>query len=390
MKNLLVIAQSYKNFVKDPVDMSSHYFNQINVYVRHNPFAEFSNIFPINYLKPFTKKNIINLTSKPNNVNVISTEIIYLPTRNGYLNLGEKHFKAVDKQIGKKINNFDLIHSHFVWSSGYAGAKLKEKYNIPFIVTAHGHDIYDLPFRDEEWKERIRYVLNSADHIITVSDSNLKCIDKLKVKTPVTVIPNGFNTSFHRRDSKTCRQILGLPLDKKIILTVGSLTEVKGHRYLIDAMRNVVNHRKDTLCIIVGDGELKNKLREQIKRGDLKNSVILEGGRPHNEIPIWMNACDVFALPSLNEGNPTVMFECLGCGKPFIGTRVGGVPEIVMCDDYGSLCEPANSKELAERILVALDKEWDHKKIRLYAEKFTWENVTKQILNIYEVLIGQK
>ena len=53
-----------------------------------------------------------------------------------------------------------------------------------------------------------------------------------------------------------------------------------------------------------------------------KESITLIGGRPHHEIPLWIGACDAFVLPSLMEGNPTVMFECLGAGRPFIGTRV--------------------------------------------------------------------
>jgi glycosyltransferase involved in cell wall biosynthesis len=90
----------------------------------------------------------------------------------------------------------------------------------------------------------------------------------------------------------------------------------------------------------------------------------------HDEIPVWMDACDVFVLPSLNEGSPIVMFESLGFGKPFVGTKVGGIPEIITSEDYGLLCEPANQKELAEKILAALDKEWDDEKIRKYAEQF--------------------
>ena len=76
-----------------------------------------------------------------------------------------------------------------------------------------------------------------------------------------------------------------------------------------------------------------------------------------------MNACDLFVLPSLNEGNPTVMFEALGCGKPFVGTKVGGVPEVIASDDYGLLVEPADPEDLAEKILVALDREWDREAI---------------------------
>ncbi|CAG0999448.1 Putative teichuronic acid biosynthesis glycosyltransferase TuaC [Methanosarcinales archaeon] len=388
-KNLLIIAHSYKSFVKDSVDICSRYFREINICVGHNPFAEVSNVLPINYLKPFTQKNLIDLTHKPENVNVILAKIIYLPTRKGYLGLGEKYFKVVSRLFQRdNLRKFDLVHSHFVWSAGYVGALMKEKNGIPFIVTAHGYDIYDLPFRDEEWKEKIEYVLNTADYIITVSNSNQKCINKLDVKTPVKVIPNGFNSNlFYPRDSKECRKILKLPLDKKIILTVGNLLEVKGQKYLIEAMREVINHKKEIFCVIVGNGELKNRLEKQVRKSELDDYIKFAGGKLHYEIPIWMNACDVFVLPSLNEGNPTVMFECLGCGKPFVGTKVGGVPEIIISEDYGLLAEPANSKNLAEKILKALDKEWDHEKISKYAEKFTWENIAKEILTIYQRVI---
>lgn len=388
-KNLLVIAHSYKSFVKDSVDSISRYFEQINVFVRHNLFAEISNILPINYLIPFTKKNLIDITYKPNNVNVIPTRVTYLPTRKGYLNLGEKHFKAVNRQIQRNnLKKCDLIHSHFLWSSGYAAAKLKEKHDIPYVVTAHGYDIYDLPFRDRDWREQIKYVLNTADYIITVSGSNLKCINELAVKTPVKVIPNGFYSNFfYPKGLNYCRKTLDLPVDKKIILTVGYLVEVKGHQYLIKAMSEVIKHRKDVLCIIVGSGELKNNLERQIKKEGLENFVKLVGGRPHNEIPDWVNACDIFVLPSLNEGNPTVMFECLGCEKPFVGTRVGGVPEIIISEDYGLLAEPASPKNLAEKILIALDKAWNYEKISKYAAQFTWEKIAKETLTVYQHVI---
>lgn len=93
--------------------------------------------------------------------------------------------------------------------------------------------------------------------------------------------------------------------------------------------------------------------------------------------------CDVFVLPSLNEGNPTVMFECLGRGKPFVGTKVGGIPEIIVSDDYGLLCDPAKPKELAENILLALDTNWDSNLLNTYSTQFTWDEISKQILQIY-------
>ncbi|NPE28450.1 glycosyltransferase [Methanococcoides sp. SA1] len=388
-KNLLVICHSYNTFQKDSTDVLSKYFGNIDVLVRSNPIAEISNYISIPVLNPFKQSYKIDLTNKPSNVNVVPTPIIYAPLDSQYKKLGEKHFRVVDQAIMRGGIKFDLVHSHFTWSAGYVGAKLKEKYGVPFIVTAHGYDIYELPFKDDQWKNNIEYVLNSADYRVTVSNSNLECIKKLDVSTPVKIIPNGFrNDLFYPRDPEECRKILNLPIDKKIILTVGNLAEVKRHIDLIDAMAQVVKHREDVLCIIVGTGELETKLDKQIKDLGLGEYVKLAGGKPHDEIPLWMNACDVFVLPSLNEGNPTVMFECLGCGKPFIGTKVGGIPEIIISEDYGLLIEPEKPDDLAEMILSGISSVWDYDKIKLYSRKFTWENITKRTLDVYENVLS--
>jgi glycosyltransferase involved in cell wall biosynthesis len=174
-----------------------------------------------------------------------------------------------------------------------------------------------------------------------------------------------------------------LPINKKVILSVGNLAEVKGHRYLIEAMQKISTYRKDVFCVIIGTGSLEKNLKKQIKISGLQDYVILAGKKSHNEIPLWINACDFFVLPSLNEGNPTVMFECLGCGKPFIGTKVGGIPEIIISEDYGYLVEPRNVHDLVKNIEMALNKKWDEEKIVNYAEQYRWENITKQIQHIY-------
>jgi len=313
------------------------------------------------------------------------TPLSYLPLDTSYKSLGEKHFKAVEKAIQHHHKIFDLVHTHFTWSAGYVGARLKEEYGVPFVVTAHGYDIYTLPFKDDEWREKIEYVLNTADHIITVSKSNLACINKLNVPTPVTLIPNGFRGDhFYPRDSSECRKVLTLPLDKKIILTVGILESVKGQMYLVEAVHEIMKQGKDVLCVIVGMGREKRALEKQIRTLGIEEHVMLIGGKPHAKIPLWINASDVFVLPSLNEGNPTVMFEALGCGKPFVGTRVGGIPEIISSDEYGLLVEPADAGDLSDKIMIALDREWDQKRILAYAEQFTWQNISKEILRTYQ------
>jgi glycosyltransferase involved in cell wall biosynthesis len=64
------------------------------------------------------------------------------------------------------------------------------------------------------------------------------------------------------------------------------------------------------------------------------------------------------------------------------------VPEVITSDDYGLLVEPADPNDLAEKILAALDREWDREKILAYAERYTWENIAKEITRIYTKVLG--
>jgi glycosyltransferase involved in cell wall biosynthesis len=389
-KDLLVICHSYNDFQKDPTEINAPHFSSVNVLVRTNVFAELGHYLhiPLSQLVRFSSAHKVDKTGIPANVHLHLTPVLYFPTEQGYKTLGEKHLSSVEALIHRRRIAFDLIHAHFTWSSGYVGARLKEKYGIPFVVTAHGEDIYRLPFKDAVWRKNIEYVLNTADAIITVSRSNHACIRKLDVNIPVHVIPNGFSSDlFSPREMSECRRVLGLPFDRRILLTVGSLIQVKGQKYLIEAVSEIIREKNDILCVIVGDGGLRTTIERQLQSLGLEDHVMLVGAKPHNEIPLWINACDLFVLPSLNEGNPTVMFEVLGCGKPFVGTKVGGVPDIITSDSYGFLVNPADPRDLKEKILMALDRTWDRQAILSYATRYTWENIAEEIRGVYNQVL---
>jgi len=388
-RKLLVICHSYNNFQKDSIEGLSRYFQEIHVLVRTNPFAEISNYLTLPRLECFKISSKIDLLNTPPSIDVMPTPLWYLPGDASYKNLGQKHFNAVERAISHHRLTFDLIHTHFTWSAGYVGARLKEKYSVPFVVTAHGYDIYSLPFIDNEWREKIEHVLNTADRIITVSQSNLACIKKLDISTPVTVIPNGFRSDlFYPQNSLACRKALNLPQDKKIILTVVNLDPIKGQMHLVEAVQKMIQERKDILCVIVGAGKLRNTLEHQIRTLGLAAHVMLTGRKSHDEIPLWMNGCDLLVLPSLRESFGVVQIEAMACGKPVVATRNGGSEEIVISDDYGLLTDVAEPDDLAETILAALEREWDREKIRTYAEQFTWEHLGREIMRTYSRLLG--
>lgn len=385
-KNLLVIAHSYANFVKDQVEALSSYFNHIHVLVRHNPIADISDYVPINYLKPFRASSIIDPRGRPHNVSVIATNTIYLPTSSQYRKLGDKHFRVVDRVISEKNITFDLIHSHFTWTAGYVGAKLKEKYGVPFVLTVHEN-------RDWFVKEHtsgypgIYYTWKSADEIIRVNRADVPALEQFNSR--VSSIPNGYaKDKFFRIGVGKARQLLGLPPYVKIILSVGQLVKRKGFDYLVDALGHIANAERDFLCLICGDGEQRNALGKRIRRLGLQEKVKLVGLIPHDKLYLWINACDVFVLPSLSESFGLVQIEAMACGKPVVATYNGGSEEIITSEDYGLLCKAADPDDLAEKVLMALEKEWDAEKIARYAEQFNWENVAKEVLKVYETAVG--
>jgi glycosyltransferase involved in cell wall biosynthesis len=205
------------------------------------------------------------------------------------------------------------------------------------------------------------------------------------------VIPNGYDEKvFKPFSSLEARKKLGLPLSKKVLLSVGNLVDVKGHTYLIDAMRMVFSKRNDVILVIVGSGSLKETLQRKTRELGLDGKILFAGQKKHEEIPVWMNACDVFILPSLCESFGVVIIEAMACGKPVVGTRVGGIPEIIRRDDVGILVKPADPESLSEGILETLDREWVTETILEYARQYSWANIVEQIISVYhEVLQGQ-
>lgn len=294
-------------------------------------------------------------------------------------------YPKVDEIIKKNKIKFDIIHAHFVHPAGTVAVRVAQEYNKPLVITAHAHEIREYPFMDEKLRDKILWALNNSDAVITVSHDNVRKMREFGFKGEVYVIPNGYDPEIFKPIQKyVIRKELNLPIDKKIIVSVGRLIPVKGHQYFLVSLKKLIRVRKDILSIIIGDGPLMKVLQKVIFENKLNDYIKLLGELPNETVAKYIAAGDLFVLPSLDEGNPTVMFESLGCGTPFVGTIVGGIPEIIKSEDYGLLCPPKNSECLAEKINTALEKNWDKDKILEYAEQFTWEKVAKETLKIYD------
>ncbi|QDA30610.1 glycosyltransferase family 4 protein [Thermococcus indicus] len=296
--------------------------------------------------------------------------------------------RAVSKFIKKKGIEFDLIHAHYSWPSGAVAVRLKEEFGVPVVITEHTH--ITLRKMIERKDRTLKWTWKNTDALIRVNKRDIPLIKEFCPSLKVYHIPNGYNQDRIRTIPKSeARKKLGLSQDVKILFNLARLLPYKGHRYLIDAMSIVVKERDDIVCFIGGSGPLKEKLQEQINKLGLQEHVKLLGFVPDDQLALWVNAADLFVLPSLSESFGIVQIEAMAVGIPVVATINGGSEEVITSEDYGLLCPPKDPECLAEKILIALEKEWDREKIRKYARQFTWENIAKKVLEVYKEVILQ-
>ncbi len=142
-----------------------------------------------------------------------------------------------------------------------------------------------------------------------------------------------------------------------MIFSMGILSERKGFRFLVESIKILRDEGCDVSCFIAGAspalfgiGPVERDLRRRIRKHGLEDSVRLLGHVQDDRILDWMNACNLFVLPSLSEAFGIGDIEAMACGKPVVTTYNGGSDEIVVSDAYGYLVEPGDPAALAEAI----------------------------------------
>lgn len=388
-KNILYIVHNYTSFQKDQIEEASKHFNKVYVLVRYKPITILANLLKLKFLQKYREENCIDLHDLPKNVEIFKTTVSYIPVDPFYKILGELHFEKVLRVVQKNNLKFDIIHSHFIWSSGYAGMKLSEMFNVPFLVTGHGYDVYLLPFKSNSWREIFEKILNKADEIFTVSSYNKDFLEKLvEDKTKISVVYNGISTKlFYPIKKNDARMELGIDSSKRICVSVGNIIKIKGHEDLIKAISLLPEKFNDVCLYIVGSGHLRPKLEKLARDLNIHDRVFFVGVKPHSEIVKWMNMADLFVLPSLKEGASVVTLEALACGIPVIGTKVGIVPEVINSDEYGFTCDIQDPEGLSKAIQKSFSKNWDKEKIAEYGKQFTWKKSADKIVKIYSKLL---
>ena len=272
---------------------------------------------------------------------------------------------------------------------GDEGARLKlaPKRDIPLLFRIFSPDLYLM--------RRVKRVIMEHER------RKSRVVSSGKVKPGnISAVSNGVDTSEFNPDIDigNIKERYGLN-DKTTVLFASDIIPRKGVEYLVRAANIIVNQLgyKDVLFLLKGklsEKEYLESIRKLIEDYKLeKNVKMILVHLPREDVKKLYVASDFYVLPSLEEGSPTSLLEPLACGKPVVGTNVGGIITIIKEGWNGFLVEPANEKQLADKIKYLIDhpEKWEgmgRNSRKLAEEEFDWKKIAEKYLEVYEEIKG--
>jgi len=181
----------------------------------------------------------------------------------------------------------------------------------------------------------VRKAGRRANGLLAVSKGLIDDMAALGIpREKITLHRTGLDADLFRPyDRRLCRDQLGLPRDAQVLATVGALIPRKGQRFVIEALPALPG----AILLLAGKGEDEAMLRSLAAQLGVAERVRFLGPVPHAELPILLNAADVFVLPSSSEGVANAWVEALACGTPVVTTPIPGAQELITDPDWGRL-----------------------------------------------------
>jgi glycosyltransferase involved in cell wall biosynthesis len=282
----------------------------------------------------------------------------------------------MDRIIAEHELEFDLIHAHMATLTWYA-TELGKKHGVPVVSTIHDDD-EGLARLLAGSDPRPLQALRACDALIRVTPSDVEDVERtIGREGELVYLPNGFDAArVPQASASALRESLELPRDRPLFVAVARWTERKDPLILLEALARLRDDPDPlpALCM-VGEDLMGGRLERCRSRLGLEDDVLLVGQRHPDEVLRYMRAATAVLLYSQSEGNPTVMFEALGCGRPFIGSSVGGVPAVLADAALGGFGPPGDVSRLADLMRRASRTDWDEDYIQAHAGRYTWESV---------------
>lgn len=238
------------------------------------------------------------------------------------------------------------VHAHFANHPTVAALIIHRLIGIPFSFTAHGHDIH-------VERRMLAHKIEASSFAVTISAYNKKLmLEECENMNPekVRVIHCGTDLEVFAPRESSERD------SRFTIICIGSLLEVKGHRYLVEACARLKVKGLDLLVHLVGQGSLLGVLKDQVNKAGLQENFRFNGPLPRPRVIELLAASDVIVQSSVHtargarEGIPVSLMEGMASGLPVVASGISGIPELVENDVSGFLVPPRDSFALADAL----------------------------------------
>lgn len=282
----------------------------------------------------------------------------------------------------KKIK-FDICLAHFTLPSGKIALNLKKKYNIPYIIVSHGHDIPWF-FPKQMLKLHlmtypiIKKICHEASKIVLLTRDMKKNADRFTSNSKKNVvIPNGCDASFFKYSKKRERK-------KFRIMFVGRLVEQKDPLTFLRAMKEINKYQIPIIAEIYGDGPLREKMEKFTKTNNLTTKVNFKGWVSKEEIRKAYQSTNLQVVSSLSEAMSIAVLESLSCGQYIISTPVSGNTDVIREKVNGEFFNFKDYKELASKIRKYYSNRFrknrivSKREVQKLRDEYDWENIIKR------------
>ena len=273
--------------------------------------------------------------------------------------------------------NINLFHCHG-FLSAVLGYKLTYITGRPFIGTEQSIG----------WSKGISRWLRSivyrrAAVCIAASRAVAEEFIKLGVgRNNIKIIPNGV-------DSKKFYVWGRTPHIKNefVILSVGRLEKIKGHKYLVEAFAEIKKKIPGARLTLIGNGSERKNLEAQAVSLGVRGDIEFQGELSHDKLPEYYSRADIFVMPSIQEGFGIAIIEAMASGVPVIATKAGGHLDIIEDNKTGILVEPGSSRDISSSILDLCNN--SEKRAYLVrggldqAKNYSWDNISARVFHIY-------
>lgn len=295
-----------------------------------------------------------------------------------------------------------IVETHTA-KAGAVGRVAARLAGVPIVIHVfHGHIFHSYfgPMKTRLFINVERALARITDRIITVSPAQRRDIVQLYGIAPserVLTIPLGLDLGPLQAAKQTCggkfRSSLGVSGDTPLVGFVGRLTAVKNPGLFVEAAGRVVDQYPQMRFVFVGDGELRPELERLVDALELTQHVLFAGWQ--FDMPHVYADLDLLTLTSLNEGTPVTVIESLASGTPVVATAVGGVPDVVMDQETGTLVPSGDAEALAEAVVRTFRAQDRAQALALLGqhnvlERFGLERLTNDMASLYLALLEEK